>query len=425
MTGLHLDELHGSLSDPVLRSMDFLNEVAERYPHAISLAAGRPLEQSFDVEDVHEHLRAYCRHLAQERGFDGAQVRRTLLQYGASGGIINDVIARHLAVDEAIDVDPSAVVVTVGCQEAIFLVLRALRADERDVLLAVSPAYVGMSGAARLVDLPVLPVASGERGVDLDDLARVARQARAAGLRPRACYVMPDFANPSGTSMDLATRQTLLRVAADENLLLLEDNPYGFFHDGEGRPPTLKSLDSTSTVVYLGSFAKTVFPGARIGYVVADQEVGSGSGAPLPFASHLATIKSMLTVNTPPIAQAVVASKLLSHGCSLTTATESERKTYQRNRRAMLDRLTGGLAGTNVSWNSPSGGFFVVVTVPFDANDAELTRCADEFGVLWVPMSHFYQPHGGERQLRLSCSAVSGGELDEAVDRLIRYLRTR
>ena len=71
--------------------------------------------------------------------------------------------------------------VTVGCQEAMFLVLRALRADDRDVLLSVSPTYVGLTGAARLVDLPVLPVASGRDGVDLADLAEAGRGAQGRG----------------------------------------------------------------------------------------------------------------------------------------------------------------------------------------------------------------------------------------------------
>ncbi|MCA1727244.1 MAG: PLP-dependent aminotransferase family protein [Actinobacteria bacterium] len=376
---------------------------------------------------MHEYLQVYCRHLAETRGFDRAGVTRTLLQYGAARGVVNEVIAEHLAVDEGIHVDPESLVVTVGCQEAMFLVLRALRRDEQDVLLAVAPTYVGLTGAARLVDMPVLPVAAGPCGVDIDDLVRTVRQARAHGRRPRACYVMADFANPSGISMDLETRQELLCVASAESLLLLEDNAYGFFHDGGDRMPTLKALDANHNVVYLGSFAKTVFPGARVGYVVADQPVCFDGGETTPLARHLASLKSMLTLNTSPITQAVVAGKLLSHGYSLAAANEPERAAYQHNLHRVLDRLDKELSdlAPGVSWNSPSGGFFVVLSVPFTVNDEELVRCAAEFGVLWTPMSHFYSTHGGERQLRISCSAVSGGDLDDALDRLFRYIVTR
>src|SRR5215831_14790394 len=115
---------------------------------------------------------------------------------GRTKGIIGDLVARHLELDENITVDPESIVVTVGCQEAMFCVLRALRRDERDVVLAVDPTYVGLTGAALLADMPVWPVRSGPSGIDLDHLSAQVGRARAAGLRPRACYVIPDFANP-------------------------------------------------------------------------------------------------------------------------------------------------------------------------------------------------------------------------------------
>lgn len=423
---LALTDLHPSLRDPALTSMNFLNEIAADYPDAISLAAGRPYEEFFDVEDLHRHLRRFCRYLADEHGYGPAQVRRTLFQYGRTKGIITELVARHLAVDEQITADPEAIVVTVGCQEAMALVLRALRAGPADVLLAVAPTYVGLTGAARLVELPVLPVAGGNAGVDLDDLVAVVRRARAAGLRPRACYLMPDFANPSGLSIDLPTRQRLLRVAAEERLLLLEDNPYGLFRaDDAPRVPTLKALDTTGQVVYLGSFAKTALPGVRVGYLVADQHV-TGAGL---FADELSKIKSMLTVNTSPVAQAVVGGHLLAYGCSLTAANRRERAVYAQN----LRRLTDGLArrfppepdGTRpVSWTVPGGGFFVVVTVPFGVDDALLRRAARDYGVLFTPMHHFYATDPGRpvAALRLSASAVGPAQLDEGLDRLARLV---
>lgn len=307
---LAIEDLHSSLGDRALLSMNFLNEVAQHYPDAISLAAGRPCEEFYDVEDLHSYLRTFTAYL-ESQGYDEAAVRRTLFQYGRTKGIIHGLVAENLRIDEGIEVDPESIVVTVGCQEAMVLVLRALRAGPTDVLLAVAPAYVGLTGAARLVDLPVRFVAGGTDGVDLDDLVAQVKQARAEGLRPRACYLMPDFANPSGMSLDLEMRRRLLEIAAQEDLLLLEDNPYGLFPaSGHERLPTLKALDTERRVVYLGSFAKTALPGARVGYVVADQRV-TGAGL---LADELSKIKSMLTVNTSAVAQAIVGGKLLENG---------------------------------------------------------------------------------------------------------------
>ncbi|MDG4757887.1 PLP-dependent aminotransferase family protein [Micromonospora sp. WMMD710] len=421
---LRLVDLHPALGDPALTSMNFLNEVSERYPAAVSLAAGRPYEEFFDVASVHRHLDAFHRHLVDELAYSPEQARRLLLQYGRTKGVVHHLIARHLAVDEGITVDPEAVVVTVGCQEAMFLVLRALRAGPTDVLLAVAPTYVGLTGAARLVDLPVWPVAGGPSGVDLADLRAQVGRARAAGLRPRACYVMPDFANPSGVSIDTTERRRLLALAAEEDLLLLEDNPYGLFHLDDGaRPPTLKALDTERRVIYLGSFAKTVLPGARVGYVVADQRVADADGRIGPLADQLAMIKSMVTVNTSPIAQAVIGGRLLEHGCSLVPANTRERAAYSRNLRHLVAGLARrfpdrGDGPAPVRWTVPAGGFFVVVTVPFPVDDALLDRSARDYGVLWTPMAHFYDDTAQVCALRLSVSAVTPEQIDVGLDRL-------
>lgn len=418
--------LFGGLEDPAANSMNFLNEISLRYPDAIPLAAGRPTEEFFDLADVHRYLDLFCRYLADHSGQSPEQVRKTVLQYGRTKGIIHDLVAENLRVDEATEVDPQSVVVTVGCQEAMFLVLRALRADERDVLLTVAPTYVGLTGAARLADLPVLPVRTDHDGIDPDDLVAVVEQARAGGRRPRACYVMPDFANPSGTSMDLAARQRLLEVAHELDVLLIEDNPYGLFHGDSDHLPTLKSLDRRRQVVYLGSFAKSVLPGARVGYVVADQRVAGADGRVGLFADELAKIKSMLTVNTSPIAQAVIGGRLLEHGCSLAAANTRERRLYAANLRRALDGLAERFADApDVTWTVPAGGFFVVVTVPFPVDDHLLERSARDHGVLWTPMGHFYDGVPPVPALRLSVSAVSADAIDTGLDRLAELIDER
>lgn len=419
---LSTDRLHAALGDPALASMNFLNEVAGRFPEAISLAPGRPSEDYYDVEDLPRYLRRFCDHLAAEKGADAASVRRTLFQYGRAKGLINDLLARHLARDEGLDVDPESVVVTVGCQEAMVVALRALRTDEHDVVLTVSPGYVGLTGAARMVDMPVWPVREDEGGIDLGDLVDQLEAVRAAGKRPRAFYLVPDFANPSGARLDLAARHELLAIAAQYDLLILEDNPYGLFQavDGE-RLPTLKALDTGRRVLYLGSLSKTCFPGARIGFVVADQRVLAPDGGITLLADELSKIKSMLTVNTPPVAQAIAGGKLLEHDCSLVEANAREILLYRRNLHLVLDGLARRFPhgeDHGVSWNTPSGGFFVVVTVPFAADDAALEYGADKYGVLWTPMSHFYGGRGGENQLRLSVSVVSPEEIEAGLDRL-------
>lgn len=422
---LNLADLHEVLTAPVSESMNFLNEVAHRFPDAVSLAAGRPFEGFFDLDDVHRRLDVFAQYLRERLGGDEVKVRRTILQYGRTKGIIHELIARHLQVDEGITVDPEAVVVTVGCQEALYLTLRALRRTDRDALLAVAPSYVGAYGAAELVDMPVLPVRDGDDGIDLDDLVSVVRHARESGVRPRGLYLVPDFSNPTGARLSLEIRRRLLDIAAAEDFLILEDNPYGLLGDEDG-PPTIKALDEQARVVYLGSFAKTGLPGARVGYVIADQQVASPGTTSL-LADQLGKLKSLLTVNTSPLAQAVIGGKLLENGHSLRAANGREAQVYRANLAhtvaGLERRFPAGAAGPRVTWTVPAGGFFLVLHVPFPAGDDLLEVSAAKHRVLWTPMHHFYAEARPRNAIRLSFSHLLPDEIDLGLDRLAAFIR--
>ncbi|WP_307663806.1 PLP-dependent aminotransferase family protein [Streptomyces sp. V1I1] len=421
------DELHGSLSDPVLDAMNFLNEVVGRFPQAISFAPGRPTEGDFQPEDLAHHLHTYTSYLRDRLGWSRDQVRTQLFQYGRTNGIIHELIARTVANDEGIEVPPEAVVVTTGCQEAMLLTLRALFAAPEDTLLVSSPCYVGITGIARLLGIRVRPVPEGPAGPAPEAVLAAARAARAAGERPRAFYVVPDFANPSGTSMSLPDRERLLRVAEEEDLLVLEDAPYGFFVRTGSARPTLKALDTGRRVVHLGSFAKTALPGARVGYVIADQEVIGPDGRRSLLADELSKIKSMTTVNTSAVSQAVIGGLLIESGFRLREANAGAIAYYRTNMDTLLDELERHFpaerrAELGLSWNRPDGGFFAVVTVPFAADYKALELSARTYGVLWTPMSDFHLGGGGVHQLRLSCSSQSPETIAEGVARLAAFI---
>jgi (S)-3,5-dihydroxyphenylglycine transaminase len=420
---LRAAELHPSLRDPQLDSMNFLNEVVGRYPRAISFAPGRPHLGLFEPERIGEYVERYATHLACDHGHTPEQVHTSLFQYGRTNGQIHDLVARTVGNDEGIHVPPEAVVVTVGAQEGMLLVVRALFGSPDDVLVVSDPCYVGIGGVARLLEVPMEPAREGPAGLDAAALRAAVARVRAAGRRPRAVYVVPDFANPSGVSLDVAARRELLAVADQEDLVVIEDNPYGFFAR-DGRPrPTLKSLDRSGRVVYLGSFAKTCFPGARVGYVLADQPVVGVDDAERLLADELSKIKSMTTVNTPSLSQAVIGGMLLAHDCRLRPAVAPAAAFYRANLEVLLAELDRHFpAGSPVRWNVPDGGFFLVVQVPFAADEDALRRSAEEFGVLWTPMRHFYLDAGGENHLRLSCSALPPDLIRDGVARLAAFV---
>ncbi|GLF99215.1 aminotransferase class I/II-fold pyridoxal phosphate-dependent enzyme [Streptomyces yaizuensis] len=427
-TDLHLSDLHASVADPVMGTMNFLNEVTLRYPRAVSFAPGRPYAGFFETEQIFGYIRRYLDHLA-EQGNSPEQVRETLFQYGPSAGLIRGLIAESLRADEGIDVPPESIVVTVGCQEAMFLALRALMAGPQDVLLVSSPCYVGITGAARLLDIAVTAVDEDGTGLSCAALEAAVLAERARGRRPRAVYVVPDHSNPSGVTMPLETRRALLELAARLDLLVLEDSPYRQVSPGP-QVTALKALDRDRRVIHLGSYAKTVFPGARIGFVVADQPVREPDGGTTLLADHLATIKSMVTVNTSPLSQAAVAGALLESGGRLSRLNEETAAYYGEAMRFTLECLArefpaGHRERLGVSWNEPGGGFFLTLQVPFRADNDALARCAKEFEVIWTPMSYFYPQGGGHHTIRLSTSYLTHADIEKGISRLARFIASQ
>jgi (S)-3,5-dihydroxyphenylglycine transaminase len=303
------------------------------------------------------------------------------------------------------------------------LAVRGLCAGPQDVILAVEPTYVGITGAARLLDVPVVPVPESRDGLDPAAAAVAARAARARGQRPRALYVIPNHANPSGVSMPVEARRALLDVAAEQDLLILEDDPYGLFGLADEPVPSLKALDSDRRVIYLGSFAKTCFPGPRVGFLVADQVVVGADGRRTFLAEELSAVKSMLTVNTSPIAQAVIGGVLVESGGSLRTANAGKRAYYRNNLQVLEEALTEAFpAESQVRWNRPDGGFFAMLDVPVRADEKLLEVSARDYGVLWTPMSFFYAGAGGTHALRVSVSGLQPDRIVEGVRRLARLI---
>lgn len=425
MASLRQEDLHASVSDPVLDTMNFLNEITFRYPDAISFAPGRPYDGFFDTEQIFTYLRIYLDHLAAE-GNSPAQIRSALFQYGPTAGLIRELIAGSLRDDEDIDVPAESIVVTVGCQEAMLLVLRALIAGPRDVFLVSSPCYVGITGAARLLDIDVTAVEEREDGFRCADLDAAIRAELDRGRRPRAFYVVPDHSNPAGTTMPMQTRYQLLELASRHDVLIVEDSPYRMVSPAP-HLPTLKSLDRQRRVIHLGSFAKSAFPGARVGFAVADQRVTDAAGRTRLLADELAKIKSMVTVNTPAVSQAVIAGMLLVCQGRLSELNTEAAAYYANAMKATLHRLdqcfpANRRAALGVRWNEPDGGFFLAMRVPFAAGNEALTRSAEDFGVIWTPMSYFYPHGGGDRSIRLSVSYLTEEEITEGITRLGNFI---
>jgi len=407
--------------------MNFLNEVAEHYPAAISLAAGRPTQLLFDrlsPTDLLGALQRYERHLAEERGLRSAM--SAVLQYGRTAGMIEALVAAQITKDDGVAASSDRLIITAGCQEALALSMAALCPEPTDVALVCNPTYIGATGAAQASGVAVLPLCPADGDI-ATQLADADERLRREGRKARCIYLIPEFDNPTGYVIDQAQRKAILRECSLRKIVVLEDNPYGMFRFDGQASPSMASMDESGSVIYLSTYSKTLCPGLRVGSLLLPETIFGDREERLKLFENLSQRKSFFTVNTCQVAQAMVAGFLLEEGCSLRSWVRPAVDLYRSNRDTMLDALSRTFASSRqyVSWNRPDGGFFLSLRLPFHFDTQAVRRCALEFGVITMPMAFFAMDNTQDHLVRLAFSAVDANQIEEGVAALGRYVLTR
>jgi len=413
------------LFDDYMERMNFLNEVSILNPNAISFGSGRPDKAFFDVKEIIANFHSYAHlHVSGEEELE--EFYNDLGQYNKTNGIINDAIAKLLSNDENIEADPGDIIITVGGQEGMAIVINGIFESDNDVLMISDPSYIGFVGYAKIYGTPIVPIDRDESSVCLDHLETTIKELKKQGKNPKVFYEVPDFHNPTGTYMPLEKRKGLIELAEKYNFFIVEDNPYTYFlYDGE-KIPTLKALDKYRRVIQLGSFAKTIFPSLRLGYLVVDQRFNY-KGRTVKLVDEFKKVKSFITVNTSTLLQAMVGSYLQKQDFSFKKSCARKVDMCRQKRNAMIEALESHFPGMeSVQWNKPVGGFFLSMNVPFRITNELLQECVEDYRVIFCPMSFFYiNEEVGARQLRLAFSNLSIEKIREGIDRLAKFIKSK
>jgi 2-aminoadipate transaminase len=383
-------------------------KVTER-PGIISFAGGLPSSKTFPVAE----FEAACAKVLKD---DPAGA----LQYAASEGYgpLREMVATQLRTQAAAaghtwNVDPAQVLITTGSQQGLDLVAKVL-IDADSKILVESPTYLGAVMAFIPMEPNVVSVVSDAHGVNIADL-----RSKAAGAR--FLYVLPNFQNPTGNSMDEARRVALSQTAPELNLPIIEDNPYGdLWFDTP--PPAPLTARNPEGCIYLGSFSKVLAPGLRLGFVVAPKAV----------YPKLLQAKQAADLHSPGFNQRMIA-EVMKDGF-LDRHVPTIRALYKSQRDAMLEALakhfpdSNQQPDTNLTWNTPAGGMFLWARLPAGMKAVDLLPFAVDKGVAFVPGAPFYADYGDERTLRLSFVTPSVDEIHRGVaalaDALTSYAAT-
>ncbi len=369
-------------------------KVAEQ-PDVLSFAGGLPAPELFPVEAI---ARAHAEVLAR----DG----RAALQYSTTEGFLplRSWICAHLR-GQGMDVDEDRTLITAGSQMGIELATRVLL-DPGDRVAVESPSYLAALQVFGSHGAECVAVPADEQGMRVDDLERIHRR------RPvRMVYLVPNFQNPTGTTLAAERRHALVRFASREGIAVIEDDPYGALRfDGEPAP-ALAALDA-SVVVRLGTFSKTLAPGLRVAW----------ASGPKDIIRAMTVARQSIDLHSSTLAQRAVA-RLLEQ-FDYEAHVQTIRASYRARRDAMLASLQVHMpAGTR--WTRPQGGMFVWVELPDGVSADELLPVALQQKVAFVPGSPFFAERPRHETLRLNFSNRPPELIDVGMARLGRVVTSR
>jgi 2-aminoadipate transaminase len=364
-------------------------------PGVIELAFGEPDPALFPAAALADACRAAL-------GDGGA----TALSYGANAGpaCLRGRLAKRLTEREMRPTGLDETTITGGNSQALEQLV-TLFCRPGDVVLVERPTYSLALGILRDHPVVVEALPFDEEGLDVDALERRLVEARATGAAVRMLYTIPTFHNPTGVSLSAERRRRLVAVAAAYALLVVEDDVYRELWYDEPAPPSLWSLAAPGTVLRLGSFAKTLAPGLRVGWLnatpeqierIAQSGLNDSGGCPSQFAAAV-------------VDRFVAGGRYDPHVAELRAAYAARR-----------DGLAAALATSlpeGCDFSVPAGGFFIWVSLPEGLRADELLPAAEAAGVSFVPAarSHLDGYDGG---LRLAFTLYDTERLGAAAARL-------
>ncbi len=359
-----------------------------------SFAGGYPSAETFPMEDIRQIMSLVIDKYGGKA-----------FQYGATQGVteLREALAKRCGVSlERIQITSSS-------QQGIDVCTRVL-VDPGDVILTSSPSYLGalQSFSSYRADV---------RGVRHDgDLASFRRayeaeiqRVQSEGRKVKFLYMIPDFQNPSGESLNLEERKMLVGLAKEYDFLIVEDSPYRELRYEGAHIPSMYSLDP-DRVIYLGSFSKIFAPGFRLGWAIAHPDI----------LDKIYVCKQSLDL-CPPVFDQYVAAEFLESG----RLDENLAKTISlyKGKRDLLLSLLEEHMPEGVSWTHPEGGLFLFLTMPegFDAvrfYDRALTA-----GVAYVAGEFFHPDRCGKNTMRMNFSFMTPDRIAEGVKLLAGLLK--
>lgn len=337
----------------------------------------------------------WARLLSRRASFAGERLFGT---YDVTGlPDLREAIAAYLRAARGLRCEAENIVVTTGAQAGLDLLARLLL-DPGDAVWMEEPGYYGAQSAFEAAGGRLLPLRVGAEGWQLEP---------PADCRLRLVYVTPACHHPLGASMRMEQRLRLLALAESRRAWIIEDDFDGEYRF-QGQPlPAMQGLDRSLRVIYLGTFAKILFPALRLGFMVLPRSLVPGVTRAISVTGQFA----------PLLLQAALAD-FIEQG-HMARHLRRMRRIYAQRRQAFRDLWEGALSSYGALVSGESGIQVLALLRP-GLDDAALAATARRGGVNVSPLSVQYR-HGDPRQgLLIGYAAADAGQMRRGLDILRR-----
>ncbi len=375
----------------------FIREILKvtQKPEIISFAGGLPNPISFPQEE----LKVSMNNISQKYG-------SKIYQYSTTLGldILREYIVERYKKIWNMDITIENVIITTGSQQALDLIGKTF-INEGDKVLVEKPSYLGLLQSFCMYSAEFIQTKLNDDGLDIEELKENIKK-----HKPKLAYLIPNFQNPTGLTYTKENRQKVFETIKDEDILLIQDDPYGElrFTDDERLPYI--GLNQTEKNIYLGSFSKIVTPGMRLGYVIANKEI----------IKMLETAKQASDLHSNIFGQYLIADYLQNN--DLDKHIEKIKKLYKSQAKSMTDAMEEYFP-KNIKFTYPKGGMFTWVTLPEGKSSVKLFEKAIAKNVAFVPGDPFYVNEHDVNTLRLNYTNSDESAIKEGIKRLSESIK--
>jgi GntR family transcriptional regulator/MocR family aminotransferase len=332
--------------------------------------------------------------------------RDDVMGYGDPNGSpqLRRAIASHLRANRGITCDPEQLFIVGGAQQAFHLIGSTLL-NPGDKVWFENPGAIGARNSLIAAGAALVPVPVDDDGLRVDEGLRLAPDFRLA-------FVTPSHQQPLGSVMSLERRFALLHAAQQAGAWIIEDDYDGEFFFGGRPPPTLKSVDTTGLVIYVGTFSKSLFPALRLGYLLAPPEL----------VDTFRTIMSNFLQGVPSHTQAVVA-EFIDEG-HFAAHLRRMRPLYLERHEALVAASRKHLRGL-LDIVPTHGGLHTIARLPAGVSETSVAQAAEQRGVATSPIGRFAIAPIEDNGLVLGFGSVAPPTIEAGVRVLAEVLQAQ